>query len=284
MGGDRSGSRTPVALVTGASSGLGEALAAELASRGWKVAAGARRAEDLARLARDSVLPVELDVTDAGQVAAAVEEAVAWGGGLQMVVNNAGWGLIGPVTELEPSDLHRQLDVNVAGVLRVVRAALPALVAASGGRIVNVGSVSGLAATPFAGAYCASKAALHLLSDALRMELAPFGVRVVVVQPGAVDSRFGARAAEEARRYGRDGTPWAAVADRIEARARLSERNPTPAAVAARTILDAALRPRPPAVVRVGRGSLLLPLVGCLPARLRDGILSRRFGLDRLAG
>jgi len=283
MSGERNHARPPVALVTGASSGLGEAITAELAARGWRVAAGMRRPAALAGIDPEAVLPVALDVTDDTQVETAVAAATEWGGGLALLVNNAGWGLIAPAAELDPSDLARQLDVNLVGPVRLVRSALPALVAARG-RIVNVGSVSGVTATPFAGAYCASKAALHVLSDALRLELAPLGVRVVVVQPGAVESRFGARAADEAGRYGGEGSRWAPVADRIQARARLSERDPTPADVAARAILDAALRPRPPAVVRVGRGSRLLPLIGRLPAALRDRILSRRFGLDRLGG
>jgi NAD(P)-dependent dehydrogenase (short-subunit alcohol dehydrogenase family) len=280
MSGSRS-AEVRVAIVTGGSSGLGKALVAELVRRGWRVAAGARRDADLERLAGEGVLPLRLEVTDDRSVAEAVDAAVAWGGRLDLVVNNAGWGLIGPTAELEIASLADQLDVNLVGPVRLVRAALPALVE-SGGRVVNVGSVSGVTATPFAGAYCASKAGLHLLSDALRMELAPFGVAVVVVQPGAVASRFGERSSSEAVRYGAEGSPWAPVADAIEARARLSENDPTPADEAARRILAAALARRPPAVVRVGRGSRLLPLIGRLPAQWRDRLLSRRFGLDRL--
>lgn len=270
-------------LVTGCSSGLGRALAEELRRRGWRVFAGVRRPESAAELAGTGLTPVMLDVTDGATIRAAVRDVVTAAGRLDLVVNNAGYGLIGPAVELELDELRRQLETNLVGVLAVIRAALPALVASGDGRVVNIGSVSGVTATPFAGAYSASKAALHLLSDALRMELAPFGVKVVTVQPGAVASRFGANAAEAAFQAG-PGSRYQPVADMVQQRARLSESDPTPAERVARRILDRALRPRPPAVIRVARGSRLLPLLGRLPAPWRDRILSRRFHLHELGG
>lgn len=273
-----------VALVTGASSGIGRALAAELLDRGLLAAVTARDAARLVDLADRGALPVALELADPAGPAAAVAAVEAWAGRLDLLVANAGFGLIGPAAELDLDELRRQLEVNVSAQIALVQAAVPGMVRRGFGRIVLVGSVSGITTTPFAGAYCASKAALHALADALRMELAPLGVRVTLVQPGAVASRFAASSLAGLERYRRPESLYRPVADMVEARARLSEDRPTAAAEVARRVADAVLRPRPPAVVRVGRGSTLLPLLGRLPATLRHRLLARRFGLERLRG
>lgn len=226
---------------------------------------------------------MRLDVTDALDIESTVETVTAECGGIDLLINNAGIGVIGPVAELAPEDLRRQLETNVVGPVVLTRAVAPGMIARGGGRIVNIGSVSGVTATPFAGAYCASKAALHSLSEALRMELAPFGIVVIEVQPGAVASRFGESAAAHTVRF-REGSLYSPIAACIEARARESERRPSPVATVARRIVGAATARRPPALLRVGRLSVLLPLLGLLPTGLRDRILSRRYGLHRLRG
>jgi NAD(P)-dependent dehydrogenase (short-subunit alcohol dehydrogenase family) len=172
-----------VAVVTGASSGIGEATVLELASRGASVAAAARsveRLEDLARRAAASgVLVVEADVADRESVEAMVELTVKKFGRLDVLVNNAGLGLSGRISELRPEDLRYVFEVNTIGPLNCVQAALPRM--GSGGRIINVSSVGG---------YCSTKFALNALSDSLRVEVADRGVSVTSVYPGTTRTSF----------------------------------------------------------------------------------------------
>lgn len=179
-------------LITGASTGIGAATALRLAELGWRVFAGVRR-EDCGRTlrqqARGDLRPVLLDVTDAACVAAALAlvRDGAGEGRLAGLVNNAGIVVAGPVECVTMEDWRRQFEVNVFGVLAVTQAALPMLRKAHG-RIVNISSVSGRIVTPMLGPYCASKFALEAISDALRVELREQGVRVSLVEPGAVQT------------------------------------------------------------------------------------------------
>jgi NAD(P)-dependent dehydrogenase (short-subunit alcohol dehydrogenase family) len=175
----------PTVLVTGASRGIGHAIATSLAAGGWDVLAGVRTDADAQRLSASGRLsPVLLDVTDADHLAAL--EAVL-PDRLDALVNNAGVVVSGPMETVSTDDWRHQLDVNVVGQLAVTRAALPALRAASG-RIVFVSSVNGRLSMPLIGAYCASKFALEAAADALRMELAPWGIAVSVVEPAQTDT------------------------------------------------------------------------------------------------
>jgi NAD(P)-dependent dehydrogenase (short-subunit alcohol dehydrogenase family) len=186
---------------------------------------------------------------------------------------------MGPVAELDPVALRRQFDTNVVGAMAVIRAVVPGMVRQGSGCIVNVGSVSGLLPTPFAGAYCASKAALHALTDALRLELAPFGIRVVSLQPGGVASRFGEAAG--AALGGDDAASlYAPMRDAIRRRAATSQEGAMDAAAFARRVVDAVTARTPPAVLRVGTRSKQMPLLRwLLPVAVLDRILARRFGL-----
>ena len=270
-----------VVLITGCSSGIGRALAEEFVRTGHRVVATARKVETIASLEASRVLTSSLDVTQAEDIERVMAEILAWAGRIDILINNAGSGLIGPTAELDLVDLRRQFETNVVGPVALIQAVVPQFVAQGSGRIVNIGSVSGVTATPFAGAYCGSKAALHLLSDALRMELAPFGIQVITVQPGAIASDFGVHAADGLERYQADSL-YSSIAEFIEARARLSQSDATPAADFAREVVDAVTRPRPPAVLRTGKGSWRLPAIGRLPAGIRDRLLGKTFGLDRL--
>jgi NAD(P)-dependent dehydrogenase (short-subunit alcohol dehydrogenase family) len=177
----------PRVLVTGAARGIGRATASRLAAHGWDVVAGVRRPEDgepLAQAQPDRVTPVMLDVTDEGHVAAL---AHALPPTLDAVVNNAGVVVGGPLEAVPVSELRRQLEVNVVGQAAVTQAVLPRL-RASRGRIVFVSSLSGRVAAPMFGPYNASKFALEGMADALRMELAPWGIRVVLVEPAQTDT------------------------------------------------------------------------------------------------
>jgi short-subunit dehydrogenase len=272
----------PLVLITGCSSGIGRALALAFHARGCRVWATARRLETLRALAASGLRTAALDVRDADAVAAVRREIEAQDGAVDILVNNAGYGQMGPLLDLDAASLRAQLETNVVAVHALTRAFAPAMVARRSGLIVQLGSVSGVLVTPFAGAYCASKSAVHALSDALRMELAPFGVRVMTVQPGAIRSDFGAHASASLDAAASDSA-YAAVADGIAARANASQQHAMSADALARRIADAALRRRPPARLRAGGGAHLLPfLAAAVPQPLRDRLLSRRFGLDRL--
>ena len=147
-------------------------------------------------LAEAGFQAVQLDVNDAAALARLAEELEVGAAGLDVLVNNAGYGAMGPLLDGGVDAMRRQFETNVFAVVGVTRALFP-LLRRKSGLVVNVGSVSGVLVTPFAGAYCASKAAVHALSDALRLELAPFGVEVLEVQPGAIASNFGASASRE---------------------------------------------------------------------------------------
>jgi NAD(P)-dependent dehydrogenase (short-subunit alcohol dehydrogenase family) len=179
----------PVALVTGASSGIGRATVERFRRAGWRVAATMRRPERSDLAASDDLRLVALDVTDEASVAAAVTATVEAFGRLDAVVNNAGYSLSGPVEAMAPEQLRRQFDTNVLGLVAVTRHALPHL-RASRGTVVNISSIGGRLAFPFGAAYHGTKWAVEGLSDALRFELQPHGVRVRLVEPGAIRTDF----------------------------------------------------------------------------------------------
>jgi NAD(P)-dependent dehydrogenase (short-subunit alcohol dehydrogenase family) len=189
----------PSVLMTGAGRGIGRTSALRLAANGWEVFAGVRRLEDGQALASDGtagkIVPVLLDVTDAQQIAA-LDEALPER--IDALVNNAGIVLSGPVEGLSIEDLRNQLEVNVVGQVAVTQALLPRL-RTSRGRIVFIGSVSGRVSAPMLGAYSASKFALEGLADALRMELRRWDIRVVLIEPGAIDTDLWRLAPEAAR-------------------------------------------------------------------------------------
>ncbi|MBG4274680.1 SDR family oxidoreductase [Pseudomonas aeruginosa] len=270
----------PVAFVTGCSSGIGRALADAFQRAGYRVWASARKEDDVRALAEAGFQAVQLDVNDAAALARLAEELEVEAAGLDVLVNNAGYGAMGPLLDGGVEAMRRQFETNVFAVVGVTRALFP-LLRRKSGLVVNVGSVSGVLVTPFAGAYCASKAAVHALSDALRLELAPFAVEVLEVQPGAIASNFGASASRELDSVVDERSPWWPLRRQIQARAKASQDNPTSAEDFARQLLAAVQRrPRPP-LVRIGNGSRALPaLARWLPRRLLVRLLKKRFGLD----
>lgn len=177
-----------MAVVTGASSGIGLATAQELARRGFHVLAGVRTQQDADRLASDNVEPVLVDITDEKQVTALADRVAhdPRGRRLGAVVNNAGVALNAPVEATPLAEWHRHFDVNFFGHVAVVQALLPALIAGGNGRLVNVSSIGGRVAFPTYGAYAASKFALEGFSDVLRREVGRLGVKVIVIEPGTI--------------------------------------------------------------------------------------------------
>ena len=270
----------PIALITGCSSGIGRALADSFKGAGYEVWATARKPEDVAQLTAAGFIARQLDVNDAGALEQLSDAINRRSGGLDVLINNAGYGAMGPLLDGGVEAMRRQFETNVFAVVGVTRALFPVL-RRSRGLVVNVGSVSGVLVTPFAGAYCASKAAVHALSDVLRLELAPFGVRVMEVQPGAIASSFASNAGREAEQVIAQQSPWWPLRESIRARAKASQDRPTPATDFARELLKAVRKPNPPRLVRIGNGSRALPLIErLLPKALLEKVLKKRFGLD----
>ncbi|MEN5108745.1 SDR family oxidoreductase [Pseudomonas sp. TWI672] len=271
----------PTVLITGCSSGIGRALAEAFRDAGHDVWATARKAEDVEHLAGSGFTARQLDVNDAEGLKHLAEELEARHGRLDILVNNAGYGAMGPMLDGGVDALRQQFETNVFAVIGVTGALFPLLRRARG-LVVNIGSVSGVLVTPFAGAYCASKAAVHALSDALRLELAPFGIQVMEVQPGAIASQFASNAQRQADQVVAAQSPWWPLREHIQARARASQDRPTSAAQFAQGLLAATRKSPVPAVVRLGNGSTALPLLArWLPRRLLDWVLRKRFGLLR---
>lgn len=268
-----------VALITGCSSGIGHAMAEAFLERGLKVVATARRPETMEDLAGERVLALPLDVTDRTSITGAVTAATEWAGKIDILVNNAGFGLIGPVAELDDENFRRQLETNVVGVASMIRAVVPHMASLGGGCIVNIGSVSSLLATPYGGAYSASKAALHLLSDALRPEVAPFGISVVVVRAGAVATNFADTAADGLDRYRDSSSLYHDQLEGLKERAAMSKNLAMPAEDFARKVVSAVLKKNPPAVLKLGGGAWLVPMMAKLPKKLLAWMLGRKFGL-----
>jgi NAD(P)-dependent dehydrogenase (short-subunit alcohol dehydrogenase family) len=194
-------SNTPVVLITGCSTGIGRATALLLAEKGWRVFATARCLETVANVANDRITSLCLDVTDEASMAAAVQEVLAKAGRIDALVNNAGYAQAGPMEELSMEEVRRQFETNTFGALRMAQLVLPTMRAQGAGRIVNVSTMGGRVVIPFIGSYNASKFALEAMSDALRMETRPFGVRVVLIEPGGVRTNFNAAANRNGQQY-----------------------------------------------------------------------------------
>lgn len=268
-----------IALITGCSSGLGKALTEVALARGYHVVATARNPEtidlDHPRLHRRALdLSSEAHIHQFAQV---IKEEFPH---LNLLINNAGYGLMAPLLDLPASALQAQFQINCIAPVTLLRETAALL--QPGATVVNIGSVSARLVTPFAGSYCASKAALHALNEAMRMELAPLGIRVMLVRGGAIASRFGQRATSEWQALAREDSRYAEVAGAIRRRAGLSQHNATQPMVAARRIINAVEARRCPREQGVARGNLLLVLVSRLPRCIKDVLLGRQFDLHLL--
>jgi NAD(P)-dependent dehydrogenase (short-subunit alcohol dehydrogenase family) len=278
-------------LITGATSGIGRDAALRLARGGHLVLAGGRRPDALAALAREAesrargggrLEPVPLDVTDPASVAAARElvQRRTGGRGLDVLVNNAGYALPGPLEALAEGDLRAIFDTNVFGLLAMTRAFVPAMRERGQGRVVNVGSIMGRVAMPLLGAYNATKHAVAAVTEVLRMELAPFGITVVLVEPGAVRTGFAARALAGLGPYRDPGSPYAdAMAGTDAAWARVYRLAPGPGP-AGRAIVRAATSDRPARRYVVPfRNRLVVAALTTLPTAAADATKRRIMGL-----
>lgn len=201
-----------VALVTGASSGIGAATARRLATLGYVVYGAARREERLESLVSASVRPLVMDVADDASRRAGIARIVAEAGRIDVLVNNAGYGSYGAVEEVPAEEVRAQFDVNVFGAAELIKLVLPAMRAQGSGTIINITSMGGRLYTPFGGWYHATKYAMEALSDCLRLEVAPFGIDVVVIEPGAIRTAWGEIAGRRLREVSTGG-PYAARAE-----------------------------------------------------------------------
>lgn len=270
-----------VALVTGATSGMGAATARALHAQGWTVYGSGRRAERLAALADEGVRPLPMDLTDDATLAAAVDRVLAETGRIDLLVNNAGYGSLGSLEETPLDEGRRQFDVNVFGAARLIQLVVPHMRDAGRGRIVNVTSGGGKAHTPLGSWYHGTKFALEAISDCLRIELAPFGIDVVVVEPGPTDTEWGGIAAHLLREtsgsgpYARLAVPLAAGYDHTGT-ARL-----TPSATVARVITTAATARRPRTRYAIGAARAAVLARRWLGDRAYDRLIVRVSGLPR---
>jgi len=278
-------SQSKIIVITGATAGIGRHAAQYLAERGHRVIATGRNQAALAELAQHSggkVQTVRLDVTSQESIDSAAREIdrLTDGHGPDVLVNNAGYGLAVPLAEATDADLRAQFDTNVFGLMAVTRAFLPKMMARRSGRIINVSSVAGRITFPMFGAYHASKYAVEALSDALRMELAPFGIKISLIEPGPIATEFAERSLGHVNRYKNDGSPYAAVYARADKLKAISDKQAVGPHRVSRVIERAATSWRPALRYVVPWSSaVMLWVLRRLPARAVDFIMRKFVGL-----
>ena len=265
---------TKVILITGASSGIGFDAAATLARQGHRVYAAARRMDRMEPLKECGVVPLQMDVTDEASMEAGVRTVLAAEGRIDVLVNNAGYGYFGANDNVSMEEARRQLEVNVFGLARLCQLVLPSMREQGSGRIVNTSSVAGKTVLYFGGWYHVSKYSVEALSDALRMELKPFGIDVSMIEPGGIQTNWGLIAADHLAESSK-GTPYEAegLREAETMRKAYSMRLLSKPAVVARAISRAVNSRRPRARYRVGFGAgTLVFLHTILPARWWDAL------------
>ena len=273
-----------IALVTGASSGIGADAAVRLADAGFVVYGAARRQDRLEPLARHGVRPLALDVTDEESLTAAVAHVVAESGRIDVLVNNAGYGSYGAIEDVDLEEARRQFDVNVFGLARLTQLVLPHMRAQRSGTIINVSSMGGRFVTPLGAWYHASKYAVEALSDALRIEARPFGIHVAVVEPGSIRTEWGAIAAEQLLATSAETGAYTRLADGVArtlaASSAPANRTASGPGVVGRTIVRIAQSRRPRTRYRVGFGAIPATwLKAILPERAFDRLIRLAFGV-----
>lgn len=268
---------TKTALVTGASSGIGEATARTLVGRGFTVYGAARRADRLEKLSVDGVRPLVMDVTDEASTTAGIAHIIDETGRIDVLVNNAGYGSYGAIEDVPLDEARAQFDVNVFGAAHLAQLVLPHMRERRSGTIVNITSIGGKIHTPLGGWYHSTKFALEGLSDSLRLEAKPFGIDIVVIEPGGIATEWGAIAAEHLLEVSGDGAyaaPAHAVASSLNSEAGVGRNSPPQ--VIADAIGKAVTARRPKTRYAVGFGARpLLFLRWLLPDRAFDALITR---------
>lgn len=271
-------------LITGASSGIGEECAVFLAHKGFRVFAAARRIDKLKELTAvgsGRITPLQMDVTDQASIEAALKTIADERIRLYGLINNAGVSAMGPVEKLPLDEWRTLFETNLFGLVAVTQAVLPQMRAAGRGRIINVGSLTGRIASPFQGAYAATKHAVEGMSDSLRRELVPYGVKVSVIRPGAINTPFGQHEVEMLANYENDD-PYGGQVRTFKAW--FSRQHPTaPSPVVVAEAVHHALTAENPhsRYTAPFKMSYALALRNLLPSGVTDRVLERVNGLAK---
>ncbi|KAK6258692.1 Short-chain dehydrogenase/reductase SDR - like 5 [Theobroma cacao] len=272
-----------VVLVTGcAKGGIGYEYCRALAEHNYRVVASdiPRRMDDMLDFNADNIETIELDVSSNESVSSAVNSVISKYGHIDVLINNAGIGSTGPLAELSLDAIKKAWEINTLGQLRMVQQIVPHMASRRRGCIVNVGSVVGRVPTPWAGSYCSSKAAVHSMTNSLRVELRPFGINVVLVVPGAVRSNFGSSSLE--RLGDHDWKLYKEFKEAIAERARASQGSKaTDATMFARHVAKKVLSPKPPKQIVFGHMTGLFAVLSLSPLWVRDLFFSTRFNLNK---
>lgn len=265
-----------IALVTGASSGMGKDTARRLLQLGHTVYVAARRVELMQDLRGQGAIALKMDITRDEDIVAAVEQIQAAHGGVDILVNNAGFGLFGAVEDVSLAEARHQFEVNLFGMARLTQLLLPAMRAKGRGRIINLSSMGGRIYTPLGAWYHATKHAVEGWSDCLRLELQPFGIDVVVIEPGLIATEFGAVMLEPLLQRSGDG-PYRELARRVARATQASYARPqsiSPPSVVVDAIAHAVQAARPRTRYAVGKfARLLMGLRQLLSDRLFDRLI-----------
>ena len=270
---------TPVALVTGGSSGIGEQAALQLKAAGFEVYAVARRVDRMAALAERGVTVFGMDVTDDASMVSGIQRILAERGRIDVLVNNAGYGSYGAVEDVSIDEARRQFEVNLFGLARLVQLVAPHLRRQGSGRILNISSIGAVIYEPFGAWYHATKNAVEGFSDSLRVELAPFGIQVVIIRPAGILTEWNeisrTNLVETSKGGAYEGMAASAAKRLRSVDNRMMSSGPE---VVARTIVQAATAERPKLRYATGRGARpIMAARRILPDRVFDAILTRAY-------
>ncbi len=264
----------PVALVTGASSGMGKDFALRLIAEGYVVYGAARRVARMSDIAAAGGTALALDVTDDAAIVAAIDRIIREQGRIDVLINNAGYGQLGALEDVPAAEGRRQFEVNLFGPGRLTQLCLPHMRARRFGKIFNISSIGGKAAFPLGGWYNASKFALEGYSDSLRNEVRAFGIDVIVIEPGGIETEWAAVATEEAERYSAKGA-YAGLAEKIRKAQARQRKMPPPGVIT--DLIVKALKARHPRT-RYHAGELAGPML-FLRRHLSDRMFDRVIAL-----
>lgn len=272
--------KSKIVLITGSTAGIGRTTALYLARQGHRVIATGRKVVELAAVKREAKgLPIDtvlLDVTSASSISSAIAavDQITGGHGVDVLINNAGFGIFGPTSEIDDAEMRRQYDTNVFGAMNVTRAFLPKMMQRRAGRIINVSSVGGRITLPYFGVYNSTKYAIESLSDSLRYELRPFGIDVALIEPGMIRTGFEATAAEGLARFA--DTPYAAALQNYDKMSKSADKfaaNPIVIAKAIARAVDA--RRASARYVAPCRAYLILGMSAFLPRAVWDWMMRK---------
>lgn len=249
-----------VALVTGASSGMGESTAILLSKQGYKVYGAARRTNEMKTLESKGISVISLDLTQDESIVKCVNTILEKEGRIDILINNAGYGSYGAVEDVTIDEARRQFEVNIFGLARITQLVLPGMRKNRSGRIVNISSMGGKIYTPYGSWYHATKHALEGWSDCLRLEVKPFGIDVVIVEPGGIKTPWGLIAAENLKKTSGNGAYAEGANKALEIMAKMyAGKNLTDQEVLAKEIAKAATTARPK--IRYVKGFMAKPMI-----------------------